>query len=300
MTTNIKGTGVAIVTPFLSKGEIDYPGLKKLLNHIIENGVDFIVGLGTTSEAVTLTSDEKKEVMKYIIEVVNTRVPVVMGIGGNNTAAVVNELQNTDFKGISAILSVAPYYNKPNQRGLYEHFKAIAEVCIVPIILYNVPGRTSSNINAETTLKLARELDNIVAVKEASGDLNQIMEIIKNKPDDFSVLSGDDALTFPMITLGAEGVISVVANAFPKEFSQMVAKARNSKIEEASKIHYSLLEIINLLFADGNPAGVKAALEIMDIMGNNLRLPMVPVSHDLYLELVKAIEYIDGNTTQQG
>ena len=298
MTTNIKGTGVAIVTPFFNGGEIDYNGLKKLLNHIIDNGIDFIVGLGTTSEAVTLTSDEKKKVMKYLIEEVNNRVPVVMGIGGNNTSAVVNEIQDTDFKGISAILSVAPYYNKPNQRGLYEHFKAIAEVSIVPIILYNVPGRTSSNISAETTLKLAHEFDNIIAVKEASGDLNQIMEIMMNKPEGFSVLSGDDALTFPMIILGAEGVISVVANTFPKEFSQMVANARNNSIDEASKIHYNLLEIINLLFADGNPAGIKAALEIQGIMGNNLRLPMVPVSHDLYLKLVKAIEFIEGNTTQ--
>ena len=298
MTTNIKGTGVAIVTPFLNSGEIDFNSLKKLLNYIIENGVDFIVGLGTTSEAVTLTSDEKKDVMNYIIEVVNNRVPVVMGIGGNNTSAVVNEIQDTDFKGISAILSVAPYYNKPNQRGLYEHFKAIAEASIVPIILYNVPGRTSSNISAKTTLKLAHEFNNIIAVKEASGDLNQIMEIMMNKPEGFSVLSGDDVLTFPMIVLGAEGVISVVANAFPKEFSQMVANARNNLVDEASKIHYSLVEIINLLFADGNPAGIKAALEIIGIMGNKLRLPMVPVSHDLYLELVKAIEFKDGNTTQ--
>lgn len=290
MNTKIAGTGVAIVTPFLTNRDIDFKGLKTLLNSIIDNGIDFIVGLGTTSEAVTLTSDEKKEVMKYIIKVVNNRVPIVMGIGGNNTRAVVDEIQNTDFKGISAILSVAPYYNKPNQRGLYEHFKAIAEVTIVPVILYNVPGRTSSNISAETTLKLAHEFDSIVAVKEASGDLDQIMEIIENKPDNFLVLSGDDALTFSMIMLGADGVISVVANAFPKGFSRMVEYARNSKVKEARKLHYSLLEIINLLFADGNPAGVKAALEILGIMGNNLRLPMVPVTHDLYLKLVQAIE----------
>lgn len=290
MKNNIKGTGVAIVTPFLSSGKIDYASLKKLLSHIIENGVDFIVALGTTSEAVTLTSNEKKEVMKYVIEVVQNRVPVVMGIGGNNTSAVVNEIKNTDFTDISAILSVAPYYNKPNQRGIYEHFKSIATISEIPIILYNVPGRTSSNIAADTTIKLARDFKNIIAVKEASGNFDQLMEIANKKPADFVLLSGDDALTFPMIALGAEGVISVVANAFPSDFSRMVDDARNSKINDARKIHYSLLEIINLLFADGNPAGVKAALEIMGIMGNNLRLPMVPVTHDIYLKLAEAIE----------
>ncbi|MBC8319710.1 MAG: 4-hydroxy-tetrahydrodipicolinate synthase [Bacteroidetes bacterium] len=290
MRSNITETGVAIVTPFLSSGEIDYSSLNKLLNNLIDNGVDFIVGLGTTSEAVTLTTAEKKEVMKYVIEVVDNRLPVVMGIGGNNTAAIINDIQNTDFTGVSAILSVAPYYNKPNQRGLYEHFKVIAKKSPVPVILYNVPGRTCSNISAETTLKLANEFKNIVAIKEASGDLGQIMNIIKNKPEGFSVLSGDDALTFPMITLGADGVISVVANAFPRYFSEMVDYARKNNIKEAAKIHYSLLEIINLLFTDGNPAGVKAALEIMGVMGNNLRLPMVPVSHEVYLNLVEAIE----------
>lgn len=290
MRNKLTGTGVAIVTPFLSSGEVDYSSLTKLLNNIIENGVNFIVALGTTSEAVTLTSDEKKDVMFQVIKVVNNRIPIVMGIGGNNTSTVVKEILNTDFRGISAILSVAPYYNKPNQRGLYEHFKAIAEASIVPIILYNVPGRTSSNISAETTLKLADDFENIVAVKEASGDINQIMEIIKNKPSGFSVLSGDDALTFPMIALGAEGVISVVANAFPKDFSMMVELARNSNIKAASNIHYKLLEIIDLLFIDGNPAGVKAALEIMRVVGNNLRLPMVPVAHNIYFKMAKAIE----------
>lgn len=290
MRNKLTGTGVAIVTPFLSSGEVDYSSLTKLLNNNIENEVNFIVALGTTSEAVTLTSDEKKDVMFQVIKVVNNRIPIVMGIGGNNTSTVVKEILNTDFRGISAILSVAPYYNKPNQRGLYEHFKAIAEASIVPIILYNVPGRTSSNISAETTLKLADDFENIVAVKEASGDINQIMEIIKNKPSGFSVLSGDDALTFPMIALGAEGVISVVANAFPKDFSMMVELARNSNIKAASNIHYKLLEIIDLLFIDGNPAGVKAALEIMRVVGNNLRLPMVPVAHNIYFKMAKAIE----------
>lgn len=290
MITKFTGTGVAIVTPFHTNGEIDYNSLKKLLDSIIDGGVDFIVGLGTTSEAVTLTSDEKKEVMKFVLKIVNKRVPIVKGIGGNNTTAVVNEIKNSSFEGIFGILSVAPYYNKPNQRGLYEHFKAIATVSPVPIILYNVPGRTSSNIAAKTTLKLANDFTNIVSVKEASGDLGQIMEIIKNKPNGFTVLSGDDAITFPMITLGGEGVISVVANAFPTEFSRMVNFALDNKIEEASELHYNLLNIIDLLFADGNPAGVKAALEIKDIIGNKLRLPMVPITHDHYLNLSQAIE----------
>jgi 4-hydroxy-tetrahydrodipicolinate synthase len=293
MKQSFLGTGVAIVTPFLFSGEVDYASLGKLVNNIIENGVDFIVGLGTTSEAVTLNTDEKNEVMKYIVEVVGARVPVVVGIGGNDTSKVVKEIEKANFDDISAILSVAPYYNKPNQRGIYEHFKAIAMQSPVPIILYNVPGRTSSNISAETILKLANEFKNIVAVKEASGDFIQIMEILQNKPEDFNVLSGDDALTLPMIALGCEGVISVVANAFPRQFSQLVNYARIGDIEDARKIHYELLNLINLLFEDGNPAGIKAALEILGIMGNNLRLPMVPVTHDLYIKLAYEVENIN-------
>lgn len=290
MSNKITGTGVAIVTPFLLNGEIDFTSLTKLVNNLLDNGVDFIVGLGTTSEAVTLTPDEKESVMKHVINIVDGKIPVVIGIGGNNTKAVVEEIQNTDFKGIDAILSVAPYYNKPNQRGIYEHFKAIAENSIVPIIIYNVPGRTSSNISAETTVKLANDFSNIIAVKEASGNLSQVMDIIYDKPDGFSVLSGDDALTFPMIALGADGVISVVANAFPQEFSKMVSYARNGDTEKARNIHYDLIKIIDLLFADGNPAGIKAALEIMGVIGNNLRLPMVPVLHEVYMKLAQSID----------
>ncbi len=292
MNQSLSGTGVAIVTPFHFSGETDFGSLRKLLNNIIENGVDFIVGLGTTSEAVTLTSEEKKEVMKYVIETVDSRIPVVMGIGGNNTRSVIEEIDNTDFTGISAILSVAPYYNKPNQRGIYEHFKTISEHSPVPIILYNVPGRTSSNISAETTLKLAKDFKNIAAIKEASGDFDQIMKIIQSKPDGFNVLSGDDALTLPMISLGAEGVISVIANGYPEQFSKMVNLARIGDIEDARNIHYELISIINLIFEDGNPAGIKAVLEILGIMGNNLRLPMVPVNHDLYMKLAYAVEQI--------
>ncbi len=295
MSNKIKGTGVAIVTPFLVNGDIDYLGLTKLLNNIIENEVDFIVGLGTTSEAATLTSTEKKEVMQHVLSIVNNRVPVVLGLGGNNTKAIIDEIHNTDFEGITAILSVAPYYNKPNQRGLYAHFKAIAENSSVPIILYNVPGRTSTNINAETTIQLANEFKNIIAIKEASGNMGQVMEILRSKPKGFSVLSGDDALTFSLITLGADGVISVVANAFPKEFSHLVKLARNNDVAKAREIHYRLLPVIEELFADGNPAGIKAALELLGICGNNLRLPMVPVKHNIYLKLGDTIEYLKNN-----
>ncbi len=285
MKTNFQGTGVAIVTPFLIDGNIDFNSLSNLLEHIITNGVDFIVSLGTTSEAVTLTSAEKKEVMAFVINTVNGRVPVVMGMGGNNTAAVVEEIKSTNFEGIDGILSVAPYYNKPNQRGIYQHFDQIAEASPVPIILYNVPGRTSSNIAAETVLELARKHSNIVAVKEASGDLMQVMEIIKNKSKNFNVLSGDDALTFPMMALGAKGVISVVANAFPAEFSKMVNFSLEENYTKAQEIHYALLEIIHQLFADGNPAGIKAALAILNICKNNLRLPMVAISDRHFSDL---------------
>jgi len=287
----IKGTGVAIVTPFDSNGSIDYQSLEKLINHIIKGGIDFIVALGTTSEAVTLTNAEKQELMKSVLKITDKRVPVIMGVGGNNTNAVVESLKSSDFTGISGILSVAPYYNKPNQRGIYSHFSEIAKNSPIPIILYNVPGRTSSNISAKTCLRLARDFDNIVAVKEASGDMNQIMEILHNKPEEFSMLSGDDALTFPMMTLGAEGVISVVANAYPAEFSEMV-NILNTKqdINAAKNLHYSLLQFIDLLFADGNPAGIKASLEIMGLMNNNLRLPMVTITEKHYALLKSFID----------
>lgn len=285
----IKGTGVAIVTPFDKEGFIDYQSLEKLINHIINGGVDFIVALGTTSEAVTLSKSEKLELMEAVIRINDRRVPIIMGVGGNNTAAVAEELRSTDFTGISGILSVAPYYNKPNQRGIYAHFAKIAKSTSLPIILYNVPSRTSSNISASTCLKLANEFENIVAVKEASGDMSQIMEILQNKPDNFSMMSGDDALTFPMMALGASGVISVIANAYPSEFSTMVNCMDNKEFDKAKALHYSLLSSIDLLFTEGNPAGVKAALEIMGLLDNNLRLPMVEVSDELYDDLQKFI-----------
>ncbi|MBN2639924.1 MAG: 4-hydroxy-tetrahydrodipicolinate synthase [Bacteroidales bacterium] len=287
MNPKIDGTGVAIVTPFHNYGSIDFGSLEKLLNHIIEGGVDFVVSLGTTSEAPTLTSDEQDAVMEMVKETVDGRVPVVMGLGGNSTRSIVSKLKKTDFDGIDAILSVAPYYNKPNQKGLYQHFKAIAASCPVPIILYNVPGRTSSNISAATTLQLARDFDNIAAIKEASGNLAQVMEILANKPEGFKVFSGDDALTFPMMTLGGNGVISVIANAYAAEFSDMVRLLKKKEYDEALILNYSLMPIIEQLFADGNPGGIKVVLENMGIAKNNLRLPMVKVNKQVNQALTK-------------
>lgn len=283
--SKLDGTGVAIVTPFHNYGTIDFGSLEKLVNFIIDGGVDFIVALGTTSEAPTLTDDEKGAVMDVVLETVNGRVPVVMGLGGNSTQAIVSKIKKTNFDGIEAILSVAPYYNKPSQRGLYNHFKAISASCPVPIILYNVPGRTSSNISAETTLNLAHDFDNIVAIKEASGNFTQVMDILREKPDGFEVFSGDDAITFPMMSLGATGVISVVANAFPRPFSDMVRLIKSEDYENARKIHYSLLPVISQMFADGNPAGVKVALEAMGLLKNNLRLPLVKANKSVNMAL---------------
>ena len=286
------GTGVAIVTPFDKDGQVDYNALERLLNHIIDGGVDFIVSMGTTSEAATLTEEEKEKVLSEVIRVVDNRKPIVLGVGGNNTAKVVETLKTSRFDHIDGILSVAPYYNKPNQRGLYEHFREIAKSSPVPVILYNVPGRTSSNIAAETTLKLAHEFDNIVAVKEASGNFGQIMQIVKNKPEHFSVLSGDDALTLPLISIGVKGVISVVANAFPEQFSKMVQLALKGDFTEAKRIHYTLIDIINQLFADGNPAGVKKALSILNITEEHLRLPLVKVNDTVAEKLTELIKQL--------
>ncbi len=292
MNTTFQGTGVAIVTPFNKEKQVDYHALEKLLEHIISGGVDFVVSMGTTSEAATLTEEEKEKVLSEVLRVIDNRKPVVLGIGGNNTQKVVETLKNTNLDQIAGILSVAPYYNKPNQRGLYEHFSVIAKSSPKPVILYNVPGRTSSNISAETTLKLAHEFDNIVAVKEASGSFKQIMEIVKNKPDGFSVLSGDDALTLPLISIGVEGVISVVANAFPGKFSTMVRQALQGDFIKAKSIHYELIDIINQLFADGNPAGVKKALSLLNITEDYLRLPLVEVNQNVSEKLFRLIRQL--------
>ncbi len=279
MNTKFKGTGVAIITPFNKDNSVDYRSLDKLVNHLIGGGVEYLVVLGTTGESVTLSKDEKKLIVAQVIKSTNKRVPLVLGLGGNNTQEIINSLKiKSDFKNIDAILSVSPYYNKPSQKGIYEHYKAIAKVSSLPIILYNVPGRTNSNITAETTLKLAKEFKNIIAIKEASGNLEQCMKIIKHKPADFLVISGDDMLTLPMVACGAAGVISVVANAFPKDFSEMTRQILAGKVKAAQKLHYKLTDIIEQLFADGNPGGIKAVLELLNICNATVRLPLVNVN----------------------
>lgn len=269
------GTGVALVTPFKEDFSVDYQSLRKVVKHVIENGAEYVVALGTTSESPVLTHDEKDQIVDVILETVNGKLPVVIGIGGNNTAALVKQIQQSRFKGISGILSVAPYYNKPQQDGLYEHFKAIAEASPLPVIMYNVPGRTSSNLSAATSLKLAHNCPNIVAIKEASGDLEQIMQIIANKPEHFEVLSGDDVLTLPIMALGGKGVISVTANACTRDFTTMVRHMLSRDLLNALPLHYKLLPMMQALFADGNPAGIKALLHNMGLCENVLRLPLV-------------------------
>lgn len=271
-----KGLGVALVTPFTTDGAVDYTALKRLLEYQIDNGADFICILATTGETPTLTADEKQQIKELVVNIVGGRLPILMGCGGNNTAAIVHELQTGDFKGIDGILSVCPYYNKPSQEGLYQHFKAIAAATKLPVVLYNVPGRTGINLKPETTVRLARDCDNIVAIKEASGSLEQVDEIIKNKPKDFDVISGDDALTFPMVACGAVGVISVIGNALPREFSKMLRLEFRGEFEGARKIHHRFTDLFSLLFVDGNPAGVKAVLHQMGFIENVLRLPLVP------------------------
>jgi 4-hydroxy-tetrahydrodipicolinate synthase len=285
MKTMPVGTGVALVTPFQKDGSLDQTGLTNLVNHCIAGGVEYLVVMGTTGESATLTSDEKAQVLNTVLAVNHNRVPVVYGIGGNNTAQVIHTLQNTKLDGVSAILSVSPYYNKPTQEGIYQHYKALAENSSLPIILYNVPGRTSSNIAAATTLRLAREVENIIAVKEASGDLEQIMEIINHKPDGFEVISGDDNLTFPLIALGAKGVISVSGQGIPGVFTQMVRDALAGNVAEARSAHYRLFAFTRMLFAEGNPAGIKAALKAQGICEDHVRLPLWKVSTDLHMKI---------------
>lgn len=270
-----KGLGIALITPFKADGSIDYDALLRLVEYQIKNGADFLCIMGTTAETPCLSLEEKTQLKKLLVERVAGRVPLLMGCGGNNTAAVVHDLKTGDWQGIDGILSVCPYYNKPSQEGLYQHFKAIAEASPVPVVLYNVPGRTGVNMTAETTLRLARDFQNIVAIKEASGDITQMDDIIKNKPPHFDVISGDDGITFPLITLGAVGVISVIGNALPAEFSRMVRLALNGDYESARNIHHKFAELFKLLFVDGNPAGVKAMLHAMGMIENQLRLPLV-------------------------
>ena len=286
---NFKGTGVAIVTPFTSKGNIDNKGLKKLVNHLINGNVDYIVALGTTGEAATLNKEEKKEVVHLVLEYTNERVPVVLGLGGNNTSEVCNDFKLYDFKNISAILSVSPFYNKPNQKGIVEHYKQISNVSPVPIILYNVPSRTGSNLNADTTLQLANEFKNIRAIKEASGNIEQCMRIIANKPKNFELISGDDNLTFPLMACGAGGVISVAAMVYPDKFSTMINHCLKGEFQKALKLHYQIMPVTDLLFADGNPGGVKEALNILGICEPYLRLPLYAPNKHVVESLKKLV-----------
>ena len=271
-----RGLGIALVTPFTSSGEIDYPALGNLVEYQLANGADFFCILATTGETPCLSSEEKVAIKQFVVEKVAGRVPILMGCGGNNTAALIEEIRDADFSGIDGILSVCPYYNKPSQEGLYRHFMKVAEVSPLPFVLYNVPGRTGVNLKAETTVRLATDAANIVAIKEASGNLEQVDQIIKNKPSGFDVLSGDDALTFSMVASGAAGAISVIGNALPKEVSRMIRLEFSGEYEPARRIHHMFTELYSLLFVDGNPAGVKALLSEMGLIENELRLPLVP------------------------
>lgn len=285
----LKGTGVALVTPFLKNKEIDFEGLTKLVNFQIDNGTNYLVILGTTGESPTISSIEKQAIIDHVKQVNNGRLPLVLGLGGNDTMALSESFKKQNFEGLSAVLSVSPYYNKPNQNGIYNHYQHIADLSPLPLILYNVPGRTGSNISTETTLKLA-EHPNILGTKEASGNFSQCMEIIQHKPANFSVISGDDAFTLPFIAMGMDGVISVIANAFPKKFSEMVKLSLAGNTKAALPLHYELLDAMNLIFADGSPGGIKVILEALNICGVDVRMPLSDVSVSVREKLLKSIK----------
>lgn len=293
MDNRFRGLGVALITPFNADGTIDRPALAKVVEHQLAGGIDFIVVMGTTGESATLSTEEKGQVLAQVIEVVRKRVPVVFGIGGNNTATVIDQLRTFKMDGVDAILSVSPYYNKPTQEGIYQHYKALAGASPRPIILYNVPGRTMSNIAPETTLRLARDFKNIIGIKEASGNLDQIGQILKHRPKDFLVISGDDALTLPILALGGDGVISVVGNAFPAEFGHLVHTAMKGDFAAAAQEHLRLIDIIHLLFTEGNPGGIKEALKILGLCENHVRLPLVPVGGGTAKKLYQALADAD-------
>jgi 4-hydroxy-tetrahydrodipicolinate synthase len=293
MNSKFRGTGVAMVTPFHKQGTIDFTALERLIEHLIAGGVDYLVVQGTTAETATLSREEMNALAEFTVEIVNKRLPLIIGIGGNNTQEVLNKIRMNSLDGYDAILSVTPYYNKPQQRGLYLHYKNIATVSPLPIIMYNVPGRTSVNMKPEITLQLALEFDNIIGIKEASGSMEQILDIIRNKPKDFLVISGDDLLTLPLLGMGADGVISVVANAYPKQFSDMVNLGLKGEMKKAREIHYMLTDFIRTVFADGNPSGIKAALEIKEIISNNLRLPLVKVEKTHYHQIAAIMAEIE-------
>lgn len=283
-----KGLGVAMITPFRENGEVDFNSLQKLTQHLIDGNVDYLVVHGTTGESATLSSDEKRATLDFVLEVNNGKLPVVLGVGGNDTRSVIGALQTFDITGVDGILSVSPYYNKPTQEGIFQHFKAVCGATDLPVILYNVPGRTASNMSMDTTLRLAH-IRNAVAVKEASGDMEQIMHIINHKPDNFLVLSGDDAITLPILAAGGDGVISVVGNAFPLEFSSMVHACLNGNYDRAREHHYKLLDVIQYLFVEGNPGGVKEVLKFLNICQNHVRLPLANVSKETSDHLYKLI-----------
>jgi len=290
-----RGTGVAIVTPFTQSGEIDYESFGRMIEHVINGGVDYIVALGTTGEAPTVSKEEKKSIIAHTVEKTKQRVPVVVGIGGNNTSDVVHSIQTIPLHGVDAILSVSPYYNKPGQEGVYRHFQAVAEASPLPVILYTVPGRTGGNISAATTLRLAADFTNIIGIKEASGNFDQIYRILKERKDGFLVLSGDDALTLPLLAAGADGVISVVANAYPEEFSTMVRLGLKGEFDPAREIHFRLIDLINALFSDGSPGGIKAVLELKKLCRNVVRLPLVPVNEEVLNHIHNLVNQLESN-----
>lgn len=292
---NLKGLGVALVTPFNSAKEIDFDSLARMIEYLIDGKVDYLVVLGTTGETATLSAEERILVRRFVVDKVRGRIPLIVGMGGNCTRSLIEEVRTADLTGFSAILSVAPFYNKPSQEGLYQHYRALIENAPLPVILYNVPGRTGVNISAETTLRLAREFPGIIGIKEASGNIRQIEEILQNRPEGFQVISGDDALTYPLMTLGAEGVISVVGNAFPREFGKMVRLCHDGRYKEALPIHYKFTRLYEELFVDGNPAGVKSILHDMGLIENELRLPLVPTRLETGEELRRILEELKGN-----
>lgn len=286
----LRGTGVALVTPFKQNMEIDFPALERVINYVIDNGAEYVVTLGTTGETPTLSKDEKIELILFTYQVVNDRVPVVVGIGGNNTLSLIKDLETFPLNKAVAVLSASPYYNKPSQEGIYQHYKALAEVSPKPIILYNVPGRTGRNMTAQTTLRLAQDFKNIIGIKEASGDLSQAMQILKDKPADFLVLSGDDNLALPQMACGMDGIISVIANCMPKQFAEMVRLSLQNNFAAAKLLNDQMLEAYDLLFAENNPAGVKAFLTELGLIENNLRLPVVPLSEGLHAAVTKYLQ----------
>jgi len=287
--SKLRGTGVALVTPFNAKGQIDYNGLEKLINFCVDGGVEYLVSLGTTGESVNLSKEEKHEILNFTIEKNAGRLPIVAGFGGNSTHQVIQDMEQYHFNGVDAILSVSPYYNKPTQEGIFQHYKAVAAAAPKPLILYNVPGRTSSNMTAATTLRIAHELENVIGMKEASGDFGQCMQLVKNKPKDFLLISGDDNITMGLIAYGFDGVISVVGQAFPKLFTEMVRQALAGDFNKAKELHFKLNDITDMLFAEGNPGGVKYALELQHICEAHLRLPLVAISDTLKVKLKTAV-----------